>query len=69
MQGSVGAIMGAVGLIKKLVGGNGSAKTTTRTPTGNGHNGDGTVKVENFRSRSNGTHVEDEYHVDVFRKG
>jgi uncharacterized protein YoxC len=71
MQGSVGAIMGAVGLIKKLMGGNGASNGngSTRNPTGNGHNGDGSVRVETFRSRSNGTSVEDEYHVDVFKKG
>jgi uncharacterized protein YoxC len=68
MQGSVGAIMGAVGLIKKLMGG-GNKSSDSHTPTGNGRNGDSSVRVENFRARSNGTHVEEEYHVDVFKKG
>jgi hypothetical protein len=59
--------MGAVGLIKKLMGG--SKTSESHTPTGNGRNGDSSVRVENFRSRSNGTHVEEEHRVDVFKKG
>jgi uncharacterized protein YoxC len=73
MQGSVGAIMGAVGLIKKLMGGGNSttsANGASRTRPSNNSNGtDGSVRVENFRARSNGHTVEEEYHVDVFSKG
>jgi uncharacterized protein YoxC len=69
MQGSVGAIMGAVGLIKKLFGGSadGAAANSTSPNGRSGSMGD-TIKTEHYRSRSNGTHVEDEYHVDVFKK-
>lgn len=70
MQGSVGAIMGAVGLIKKLVGGNSTSTSNNgRTNRNASGSGDGGVRVENFRSRSNGTSLEEEYHVDVFNKG
>jgi uncharacterized protein YoxC len=69
MQGSVGAIMGAVSLIKKLVGGGSNGKSASRPAAGGTYNEDGSVKVETFRSRSNDGIVQDEYHVDVFKKG
>lgn len=68
MQGSVGAIMGAVGLIKKLIGGNGKA-SASHTPAGNGFTSEEPVKPESYRSHSGGSEFEDEFRDNVFKKG